>query len=66
MTNQDLYDVLVYLIEKFGGAVEITREEALKYDASGKVVVVAQNNANDSIVFSLEEEEDINAQYTEG
>ena len=66
MDENDLLALLVLLIERNGGSVEVTKEEVTNLNMEGKVLGIIPNDQQDTITLTVEMEEDIDAEYIEG
>lgn len=58
-----LESLLAIIIEANGGAVEITREQVMNTDFDGRVISVAPSLERNSIILTLEREEDLHEYY---
>ena len=65
MDGDDLFALLVLLIERGGGALEIAKEEVESLDLEGKVLVVVPDEMRDSIKITVEDKESIEVEYVE-
>lgn len=61
MDENDLYAILVLLIER-AGSVEISADEAQSMSLEGKVLAI--HPQGDTLRLSIEMEEDIDAEFT--
>ena len=65
MDGDDLFALLVLLIERGDGALEISREEVENLDLEGKVLAVMPDEMRNSIRITVEDKENIEVEYVE-
>lgn len=65
MDGDDLFALLVLLIERSDGALEIAREEVENLDLEGKVLAVMPDEMRNSIRITVEDKENIEVEYVE-
>lgn len=66
MEERDLFALLVLMIERSGGVLEVTKDEVTNLDMEGKVLAIVPDTSGDLIKITVEKEEDVDAEYTEG
>lgn len=66
MGQDDLFALLVLLIERNGGSLEVTQEEVMGLDMEGKVLAIVPDQMKDAITITVEREEDVEDGHIEG
>ena len=61
-----MFALLVLLIERNGGSLEVTQEEVHSLDMEGKVLAIVPDQMKNAITITVEREEDVEDGYIEG
>lgn len=65
MDQDDLFALLVLLIERSGGSVELHMDDVLNLDMEDKALTIVPSHDNSTVTIQIENQEDIDATYVE-